>query len=242
MADDAASYAPGMSSGEDAGLQAGTEADPDPLAPVARSWRRAGFSVSLLAVCGIAVLVLLARAWPGRMQWGDVPTWVLAGTSLLALAAAVFAGLVAYAVLAVELRRDRRSDHERAAQREDDRRSQAAKVAAWFDRWTEAGNRLAVGAVISNASDLPVYDIRVSFCVAVAEASGLTWRQGERYSSPELMHIVAPGRTRAEMPEEIFEAEAAEGNRPKWLVAIEFTDSTGNRWLRDARGRLGPAG
>jgi hypothetical protein len=36
-------------------------------------------------------------------------------------------------------------------------------------------------AVIRNASDLPVFDVRVSYCVPVDPASGLTWRQGERY-------------------------------------------------------------
>jgi hypothetical protein len=59
-------------------------------------------------------------------------------------------------------------------------------MAAWYEDRVESGQDSAgmsyvayrvQGAVIRNASGLPVYDVRVSFSVDVRERSGLTWRQ-----------------------------------------------------------------
>ena len=98
------------------------------------------------------------------------------------------------------------------------------------------------GAVIGNASDLPVYGVRYSFCVAVDRASGLDWRAGERIAvvSPIVL-VPRRGSAQEKIPDHIREQEEAGGNKPRWLIAIEFTDADGRRWLRDPRGRLNPA-
>jgi len=98
---------------------------------------------------------------------------------------------------------------------------------------------LRYGAIISNASDLPVYNVRVSLCVAGDPSAWLTWRQGERFAGA--LRLVPPGQEHVEMPDHLRTEEEATGNQPTWLVAIEFTDASGVKWLRDPRGRLEPA-
>ena len=79
-----------------------------------------------------ALLVTAGILFRHDLSWGDAPTWILAITTLLALLAAAFAGLVAYDLLKVENHRDivaarersqtaaerRQAVQERAAQRE----------------------------------------------------------------------------------------------------------------------------
>jgi hypothetical protein len=90
-------------------------------------------------------------------------------------------------------------------------------------------------AIIGNKSALPVYDVRVSFCVPVDTAAGLTWRQGER--SLDQVDVVLPGDQHIEIRDHIKAAEEADGNVPGG-VAIECTDRNGARWLRDPRRKL----
>lgn len=200
--------------------------------------------------CGLAAVLTLLGVWlGGRASWGDVATWVLAVTTLLAFVAAAFAGLVAYQLLAVESARDLRAEEERAERRDADRRAQAARVTAWYGTWRSRSvfpqspmpDWPAYGAVIRNASDLPVYDVRVAFCIGVDPAAGVDWRSGMRYSSPDLIPVVPPGEERAEIPNQTRDQEAAGESEAKWLVALEFTDAAGHRWLRDPRGRLTPS-
>jgi hypothetical protein len=237
------------------GVTAAPDPEPaDPLVLVREAARRSWPWIAGAAV----VLAMLGALFGRRASWGDVATWVLAVTGLLALVAAVFAGLVAYAVLAVEMRRDqvaaadrRRGERERADQREAARRAQAASVAAWYGTWmssatfsggSQAGTRMSPhwGAIISNASHLPVYDVRVSFCVPVSPGAGLTWRQGERFLAQ--VPIVPPGEQHVDIPDHIKTQEEQSGSEPAWLVAIEFTDADSQRWLREPQGKLSPAG
>jgi hypothetical protein len=86
---------------------------------------------------------------------------------------------------------------------------------------------------------VPVYNVRVAFCVAVDPSAELTWRQGERFVGA--LRLVPPGEEHVEMPDHPRAEQDASGNEPTWLVAIEFTGAMGARWLRDPRGRLEPA-
>src|SRR5215469_11299462 len=108
---------------EDSRLPQSAWPAPDPVATVKdalrRRWRwAAGAAVALLVLGGV---------FGSHASWGDVATWVVAVTTLLAFVAAAFAGLVAYKVLAVETRRDVLADSERIA-------AQAAEVAGWSGR------------------------------------------------------------------------------------------------------------
>ncbi len=127
---------------------------PDPLARTKLVAKKARW----LVVGIIVVLAVLGTVLRQELSWGDVATWTLAVTTLLAFVAAAFAGLVAYDLLKVETARDlnaaeersiaaaerKRADKERAEQREaaerqraEERdaaeRAQATKVTAWFD-------------------------------------------------------------------------------------------------------------
>jgi hypothetical protein len=242
-AEDFAAAAPVLSHGLN-GLRAGAAdvAAPDPRALAKRALRR-----SWPYAAGIAVVLIAAGAvFGGRASWGNVPTWVLAVTTLLAFVAAAFAALATYELLCIESRRDAAAV-DKVRQREDEqRRAQAGRVAAWYGRWSSvvkgpgmtADHRewLRSGAIISNASDLPIYNVRVSLCVAVDPSAGLTWRQGERFAGA--LRLVPPGEEHVEMPDHLRAEAEASGNQQTWLVAIEFTDALGTRWLRDPRGRL----
>jgi hypothetical protein len=220
-------------------------AAPDPLA-LARKALRASWPYA----AGAAVVLIVAGVLFGaRGSWGNVPTWVLAVTMLLAFVAAAFAALVTYELLRIESGRDAAALEERRQREDAQRWEQASRVAAWYGRWSSVvkGPGMAAdprewarwGAIISNASELPVYNVRVSFCVAVDPSAGQAWRTGERYLGA--LRLVPPGEEHVEMPDHL-RAEEANGNELTWLVAIEFTDASGIRWLRDPLGRLAPAG
>jgi hypothetical protein len=196
-------------------------------------------------VAAAVVLAVLGAVFRNSIQWGDAATWVLAATSTVALWAAGFAGAVAYRLLEVELGRDRVAAEERRAVADERRRAQAARVAAWFGSWGDddgypAGmsgppGRLRWGAVIRNASDLPVYDVRFSYHVAVDPGRrGRTWRAGERFQSRDIIPVIPPGVERSAIPNYVRE-EQADG---RWLVAVSFTDADGRRWRRDVHGML----
>jgi len=245
-ADDVATASPVLSDGlRVVRAQAADVAAPDPRALAKKALRRAWPYAA-----GLAVLLIAAGAvFGGRGSWGNVPTWVLAVTTLLAFVAAAFAAFATYELLRVESRRHAVALEEQRLREQAQRRAQASRVAAWYGRWSSvvkgpgmaADHRewLRCGAIISNASDLPVYNVRVSLCVAADPAAGLTWRQGERFAGA--LRLMPPGQEHIEMPDHVRTEEEADGNQPTWLVAIEFTDASGVQWLRDTRGRLEPA-
>jgi hypothetical protein len=78
----------------------------------------------------LVVLVVLGAVFRHHLSWGDVATWVLAVTTLLALVAAGFAALVAYDVLKVEIRRDIYAVRERQLAMEDRERAERAAKAS----------------------------------------------------------------------------------------------------------------
>jgi hypothetical protein len=214
---------------------------PDPAIPALSLGRLARRSWPWVVALAI-VLLVSGLLFGGRASWGDVATWVVAVTTLLALVAAAFAGIVAYKVLAVETRRDLLADSERIA-------AQAAEVAAWSGR-TKAETFVSSdgpdtwqewGAVIRNASGLPVYGLRVWFCDPADPAPGSELRTLQWYESPELTDVLPPGDAFVSPPREITKRRAA-GSTERWLVAVEFTDAVGARWLREPRGKLTPVG
>jgi hypothetical protein len=245
-AEDVATAAPVLSDElNDVRAQAADVAAPDP-----RALARKALRTSWPYAAGTAVVLIVAGAvFGGRGSWGNVPMWVLAVTTLLAFVAAAFAALVTYELLRIESRRVALAVAELRQREEAQCRAQAARVAAWYGRWSSVvkGPGMTAdprewrrwGAIISNASDLPVYNVRVSFCVAVDPSAGLTWRQGERFAGA--LRLVPPGEEHIEMPDHLRTDEEASGNQPTWLVAIQFTDAFGARWLRDPQGRLEPA-
>jgi hypothetical protein len=189
----------------------------DPLALATRVARKAWPYATGLVV----ILAVLGIVFRHSVSWGDVPTWVMAITTLLAFLAAAFAGLVAYDLLKVENVRDlaaaderlvatedrKRAADERAAEREAERRAQAIKITAWFDFYTPGvqvvpgrpiqapSDVLQAGAAVRNASELPVMDVRVFFFWVNDPGDGKPWTAELRYASQESIRVIPPGQT-----------------------------------------------
>jgi hypothetical protein len=231
---------------------------PDPLAlakkVAGRTWPYAAGLVVVLAVVG--------AVFRHQLNWGDFPTWVVAITTLLAFLAAAFGGLVAYELFKVETERDlkaaeersfaaadrQRTENERAAQLDAERRAQASKVTAWFHRFTidrPMPPRGVVredtwGAAIRNASDLPILDVQVFFYWVYDPADGGPWSTDQRHASLERIRVIPPGQTQDhELPYSVRRREHV-CNTQVYLVGIEFTDANGRRWFRNERAALLP--
>lgn len=220
---------------------------PDPMARAKKAAQNASFpTLAVLFIVG-----LLCVIYRQRLSWGDIPTWVLAITTLLAFLAASFAGLVAYDLFTIEAKRDLeaagqrlRDEAEREARREADRRVQANKVTAWFDFYDSLEDNLPIstwGAVVRNASDLPILDVQVRIYWVIDPGDGSPWTADLRYESPDRFRVLPPGQSRhSNLPQDIRDMEP-ECNDQTYLVAIDFTDNSGARWTRDARGALAEA-
>jgi uncharacterized membrane-anchored protein YhcB (DUF1043 family) len=129
---------------------------------------------------------------------------------------------------------------ERKAAAEDARSAQAAKVTAWFGYRDRKVDPSGAGAVIRNASDLPVLDVRVFFHW-VNERSDGSWTSANRGGPVERVRVIAPEHQFfVEMPQEIRDM-TTEVNDQVYVVSIEFTDAAGQRWVRDPHGGLEPA-
>ena len=256
-----AEYSPRMSDNPESGPDE-VSASSGPVAWVRGAVRRIWVPAAVLVV----VLVALGIVFRHSLSWGDVPTWVLAVTTLLAFLAAAFAGLVAYELLSVENARDqaasversraavdrKQTEAERAAQREADRRAQASRVTAWFDSYRAGVPRdqyypgspavatapTTWGAAINNASELPIFDVRVFFYWVNDPGDGSPWTPDMRYTPLERFRVIPPNHIRRlDLPSTV-QNTGEECNDDVYVVGIEFTDASGARWIRDARGAL----
>jgi len=143
--------------------------------------------------------------------------------------------------LDLQAREIRASLEQRERAGEGERRSQAAQVAAWFGHTTsgpEPGN--VWGAIIRNASDLPILDVRVSFHYIQEKWPGGDWEPVLRGSPPEKIRVIPPRTDRFyEIPEQV-RGMIDQVDDSIYVVSIEFTDAAGSRWERDPRGALLP--
>ncbi len=194
-----------------------------------------GLTVGVVVLIGLVVIgSLFGRSW----QWGDVPTWINAITTTFALVAAAVAAMVAYRLYQIESSREARTAEDRESVAEGRRRAQANKVAAWFDSKDAASK--VWGAVIRNASDLPIFDIQVRFVFNFELWSGGPRDNMEAEDAEQLIRVLPPSVDRfIEMPESYRRiTEGYEFDIKLHMVEIEFTDAASNRWLRDVSGTL----
>jgi hypothetical protein len=251
---------------------------PDPLARAKLfAWRGRWLAVISLGVAGV-----VGGSFRHQLQWGDVPTWIMAATTLLALLAAAFAGLVAYDLLKVENARDikasadrmqaaadrrqaaedrssaeieriraqREAAAERAAQREDAHRAQASRVTAWFAHFHSGTSELLSptrsiapatwGGAVRNASDLPIFDVRIFYFRVNDSRDGSPWTAVHVYASIDIIRVIPPEQTRTEELPQRVRGQYEDCNDQVYVVGVEFTDADGNRWYRNERAALEP--
>lgn len=159
----------------------------------------------------------IAHVWCDHVDWGDVPTWLAAIGTIVAVWFAV-----------IQYRRLISSRIE----------EQASRVVAYaasssFD-WQNP-RQSTCNAVVLNGSDLPIYECSLRL---------LSWDWRERKAEPldgALYPVVLPGTTPEEtlddglVPPPLSPTTKATISPP---LEIEFTDSAGQRWIRRPDGGL----
>jgi hypothetical protein len=183
---------------------------PDPLTRVKSIARR----LWLYGAAVTVALVVLGAVFRHQLNWGDVATWVVAITTLLALAAAAFAGLVAYDVLRVELRRDVLATEERQLAREDRQRAERAAKAAeeqtrlqhqlrqdaaqpyvWADVRPDEEHGVLLELVIGNSGPTFATNVKVRIEPPLPFIEQLDGAKTAQERLAEGMSSVPPGRT-----------------------------------------------
>jgi hypothetical protein len=147
-------------------------------------------------------------------------------------------------VLELQAAELRESLEERKRDADDKRRGQAAGVVAWVDKSPDsAGMFVAWGATIRNASDLPIFDVRVFFHL-IHRQDGGGWAPVSIGGPPpdETIPVLPPTTERFVLiPEKVA---GMSGDIPisdaTCVASLEFTDTAGNRWERDPHGALNP--
>lgn len=186
----------------------------------------------------IVILVVASEPDVSNVDWGDAATWFAGGMALLALVAVWRAGSIAAELLRVVRRReDDRAKREAS--------SQASLVSAWIEvgyERDELGNPIAVESLtcfVRNASPLPVHDVKV---IPLLDRRSET-RNGREWIAATLelptlppadQPVIAPVRG----PVVSSVSGVAEDARIAARCTIEFTDSSGTRWVRYPSGEL----
>jgi len=160
-----------------------------------------------------------------QASWGDVPGWISAAGTIVALVAAAWAGLTAKRLYDREAERD-----ERAASAA--RREQARRIAAWLEPLPNAADGLAL--YVRNGSSEPVYNFQAT----------LIYRdQDDQFQTilPRLGWSTVPPKDHPvvhELPPAELVTSSRPGGKGPLCVAIAFVDAAGIHWHRDHLGRL----
>jgi hypothetical protein len=172
-------------------------------------------------------------------DWGSVPDWLAGAGALLAL-------LFARQAASAAARTDRRQGEQLASIELTRRRSQAEKVAVWFEWRQEHGVRHRL--MLRNSSDLPVYDV-MAWATLVPGDAGVVERSPEpavristlRFRPAQAPERVLVRRSRYVLPpdctQELHLDELppdvrsfySEGDR---FMQLAFRDSAGHFWHR----------
>jgi hypothetical protein len=194
-------------------------------------------TLASLLILGPAISIGIAT----DARWGSIAEWVAA----LATVAAFFAAIVAarFAARALKIEQGREADRLDGAIK-----AQASLVSAWIEVGYEVradGSRAAAESVtcfLRNASELPVHDIKVI---------GLLDRRTKEVSSRETfrgveLSILPPSKE--PIAKDLggphsgglvsFVDSAARAARIAPRCTLEFTDSSGRRWVRYPSGEL----
>lgn len=230
---------------EDSHIYPGEPATPrDPLALVRWIARMARWPALGL----VLLLIVLGIVFRRSEQWGDIATWVLAVTTLLAFLAAAFAGLVAYDLLKIETTRDRQAAQERSLAAADRRREHASRISFWLYLGHEhvgrsdsapPGTEIHITLVVMNTSDRPAMSV-----MALLGLRADIWRDASTADSNELDERTAEWATSV-IPPHDRDGTSHVLNVPASVVRIVeeygddaligellFTDASGTDWAQ----------
>ncbi|HET6213859.1 MAG TPA: hypothetical protein VFE14_13425, partial [Micromonosporaceae bacterium] len=181
---------------------------------------------------------VVAQPWTvAAANLGDIPTWISALASLLALVGAGLATWQAYRIYQLESMRDSDARSEQRTRDRLARRAQAGLVSGW---WGYAGggelddtDAHQWGAFVRNASELPV------FRATVTTVNRTSAELAESFDLPAIPPAGQPvfHRLRGAALAQVVQSERA-GQIFDYRVVLAFTDSSGVRWIRDQRGGL----
>jgi hypothetical protein len=215
----------------------------------------AALAIGILVVFGVAITIGLFT----EAEAGSMADWVAAVATVAAFGAAILAARYAAGAFELESGRDAQF---LAVQR----RSQAALVAAWPDKFIphwdhhpDGTSTIVEGitggiAMLRNASDVPVTNVHVDFTVILAHADGLAGAE-TRYLGGEDLAVLPPSTEPREIRWSIAPTAVMIPGVPtlgdgqdypdhgtydpaRLMVDITFRDATGVLWHRDHAGRL----
>jgi hypothetical protein len=128
-------------------------------------------------------------------------------------------------VLELQAREIRASLEQRERAAEEERRSQAEKVTAWFGE-----ERHGIwGAHIRNASGLPVINVRVFFYYIADRSPGGEWEPVLRGSPLERIRVITPQADRFRPITDQIMSMMEQVSDDVYTIGIRFTDAAGNR-------------
>ena len=183
---------------------------PDPLARAKNTVRRARWPAAGL----VLLLILLGIAFRHGEQWGDIATWVLAATTLLAFLAAAFAGIVAYDLLKIETTRDQQAAQESALAAADRKRDHASHLSFWLtvrniraehdEVYEPDAPHIEIVLHIVNTSDRPAMSLTATAGYAATcgatrpPPTGQSWTSTQSSGRRQRSHPAEPWKSRAD--------------------------------------------
>lgn len=171
---------------------------------------------------------------PSAWEWGDVPTWIQAVATVLAVIAASIAAVFTRRMLQVENSRDLQQKVARE-------RMQAELIAIWVEPTTSQTATYPTPRLVdlhyANLSKLPVYD------AIILLSNGKVTERIPLHTLPPTPESI----TREAYLDVLLKAALQRGMRRyhpivvrKLDIRIIFSDAAGNRWARHKHGPLDP--
>lgn len=159
------------------------------------------------------------------MEIGSVAEWVSGTATVLATAAAVFAGILAYRAYLREQARDRQA--------------LATGVHAWVASDTAISDR-EPRLIVANLGSAPIYETRVE--LTGNQPRSTAPRRGTWQVLPPGQYVVEPHRSYVwDLPtlfDDPHRYRPYTRSEEHLVKSLEFTDARGTRWRRDQSGQL----